>query len=92
VDRTGKIKDLNRDLDESDLVPIQHFNLTGYEPPAIAEMSLATLPEPPKSPTVQIPEIKETVREFLDRKREILYVKMDIQNKEEETRRLDEFI
>ena len=40
-------------------------------------MSLAEL-HAPAGPILEFPDVKETVREYLDRKREILYVKMDI--------------
>lgn len=96
VDRAGKIKDLNRDLNESDLLAIQpSLSLEGINQSEVRDvsrdMSLAQL-DTPQAPTLEFPDVKETVREYLDRKREILFVKMDIQNKEEETRRLDEFI
>ena len=91
IDRAGKIKDLNRDLDDSDLLAIQPLSLEGIDQSEVRDVSLAQL-ETPQAPALEFPDVKETVREYLDRKREILFVKMDIQNKEEETRRLDEFI
>lgn len=59
------------------MLAIQPLSLEGIEQSEIRDMSLAEY-HAPAGPALEFPDVKETVREYLDRKREILYVKMDI--------------
>ncbi|CAG9327705.1 unnamed protein product [Blepharisma stoltei] len=80
------------------LIPIQErHNYDSYHHPSVLgeiryEDSKELLALPSTAPKYSFPSKKETIREFIQRKREILLVKKSIQNKKERTKYLEEII
>ena len=76
-------------------IPIEERHLAIAEPTVLSQIkdldSTPTLP-PIEKPKVNYSSKKETIREFIQRKREILLVKKNIQNKKERTKYLDQII